>query len=191
MDKNAKILSAVGALFITISPVVAWIPLINLAGLIGIILFLVGINGIGKYLSKPEVFSESLWAFLVVIIGVVIIAVVDIIAVVLLGGGAILSASFGTAELSYKNLISTAGPALGVVIGISTLVGWILFIIYGNKMSKASELLGESFPNLRFKASAKLFKLGGWLSIVLGVGFLLIWVAWLLYTIDLFSLPES
>ncbi|MCX8096107.1 MAG: DUF996 domain-containing protein [Spirochaetes bacterium] len=198
MDKTSKTLSAVGSLLIVISPIVFWKSLLNLSGLVGIVLFLVGIHSIASQLNKKEIFWEALKGIVTLAVGIIVISIVLIatigLSVLGLIGSLSISFTIDTEDTEYLNVLLNSlysiGPRILIVVILSAIASWILMIIYGLKMSKVSDMLNESFSNLRFKEASILFKLGGWLSIIL-VGFILIWVAWLLYTIDFFSLPES
>lgn len=198
MDKTSKTLSAVGSLLVVVSLSVFWIPLTNLAGLVGIVLFLVGLHRIADQLNKKEIFREALKGIVIPIVGIIVIFIV----LMVLTGLSILTL-IGSSPMDFKmdmknmedlnlllNFLYSTGSTILIVVILSVIASWILIIIHGLKMSKVSDMLNESFSNLRFKAASLLFKLGGWLSIIL-VGFVLIWIAWLLYTIDFFSLPES
>lgn len=200
MNKTSKTLSAVGSLLIVVSPFIFWTPLLNFSGLVGTILFLVGLHGIASYLNKKEIFSEALKGIVILIVGTIVLSLIFIVVVAIgIAGiaGSLSSMMFSTEEENIENLINlflslfySAGPVVLAVVVLFVIAFWILMIIYGLKMSKASDMLNDSFSNLRFKGASILFKLGGWLSIII-VGFVLVWIAWLLYTIDFFSLPES
>lgn len=198
MDRTSKTLSAVGSLLIVISPIVFWKPFLNLSGLVGTVLFLVGIHSIASYLNKKEIFLEALKGIVTLAVGTIVISIVLIATIGLsilgLTGSFSISFTIDTEDTEYLNVLLNSlysiGPRILIVVILSAIAFWILMIIYGLKMSKVSDMLNESFSNLRFKGASILFKLGGWLSIIL-VGFILIWIAWLLYTIDFFSLPES
>lgn len=199
MNNTTKVLAAVGSLLIVISPLIFWVPFLNLAvSLAGIVLFLVGISGISNYLNEKRIFSDALKAILIVVIGGFVVGfvwVVIVLIVAALFAPTIFSllSSVGAGKVGteiYIQLLASLGVT-GAILVLLLIIGmWILMIIFGIKMKNVSDLLNNKFPDLRFKTSGTLFKLGGWLSIIL-VGSVLIWIAWILYTIDFFSLPTS
>ncbi|MEN2998127.1 MAG: DUF996 domain-containing protein [Brevinematia bacterium] len=196
MSQDAKTLSALGSLFIVISPILFLIPILSgILSLAGAVLFLIGLSKISNSVNEPKMFSQGLWAILLPLI-------VSFIAVMIIGVTIVAAAiSFGlavgstqiTENIDLQTIISLMSGVgiVGLIIIILCFISiWVSVIIYGLKMNTVSELLNKHFPEMEFKVAGTLFKIGGWLSILL-VGGLLIWIAWILYTVKFFQAKAS
>lgn len=191
MKSNTKMMLAVGSLLIllTVVPGVPWV------GIVGVVLFLIGMYQLSQEKSDATLFNEALWAFLIPIIGGVVLSLVGGIL-----GVASIGAFWGTVGMGMGrgmrrgmegifSLFSTgSGVLLVLLMMVVILAGWALAVIYGIRMQKVSLALENHLGNANFKTAGLLFFWGGWLAIV-GVGILLTWIGWLLYTIAFFSLP--
>ncbi|MCX7883095.1 MAG: DUF996 domain-containing protein [Brevinematales bacterium] len=187
MEKNAKMLAAIGSLLICL----VMIPGVHFISLVGLILFLVGIYQLSSVKQDKTLFQEALWAFLIPTVGGIVLAIgTAIVSVIGIGmGGMTREGWFESERITH---LLTTGMGMGILLlGIVVLVGaWVLGIIFGAKMQKVSLSLDQHFPHANFRLAGSFFFWGGWLSIIL-VGALLIWIAWLLYTLTFFSLPEE
>ncbi len=192
MEKNTKTLLSVGSLLILL----ALVPGISWVSIVGIVLFLIGIHQLSQAVKDNDLFSETLWAFLIPVIGGAILALVIGIFTVIFAGsvvglaGTMEMSNFDVDKFSPFALFSVGGGVVILLVAVAAILGWVLAIIYGTKMQKVSISLENHLQNANFKTAGSLFFWGGWLSIIL-VGAILIWVGWLLYTIGFFSVSEK
>ncbi|URA11161.1 DUF996 domain-containing protein [Thermospira aquatica] len=192
MDKNTKTLLSVGSLLIILGVV----PHLFWVGIVGMVLFLIGIQQFSRSVQDHNLFSDTLWAFLIPVIGLTILSFVIIGTFATTFSGAIIRGE-GIPMRGFPGRFSSpfaffsAGGGLMFLGGIITaLIAWTFAIVYGIRMQKVSLSLENYLHNNLFRTAGSLFFWGGWLSIIL-VGMILIWVGWLLYTIGFFSVSEK
>lgn len=192
MKSNTKMMLAVGSLLIllTVVPGVRW------TGIVGIVLFLMGMYQLSQEKSDATLFNEALWAFLIPIIGGVVLSVIGgVLGIAWMGtvwGTLGMGMGRGMGPRGIDTLFSLLSTGSGIVfvllVILFLLAGWALAVVYGVRMQKVSLFLESHAGNASFKTAGVLFFWGGWLAII-GVGILLAWIGWLLYTIAFFSLP--
>lgn len=191
MDKNTKLMAAVGCLLL----VLVLLPGMRWGSIVGIVLFLWAMNTLSKAKNEPVLFREALLAFLIPGIGGVLLGIIGgIVVATLIASSTALMTFFDmkniSATLLSTNILTTLGVG-GVIVGIiGVIVGWIFAIVHGIKMQKVSLILESHLNTSNFSIAGTLFFWGGWLTPLL-VGVILLWAGWLLYTIAFFSLPQQ
>ncbi|MFN4216923.1 MAG: DUF996 domain-containing protein [Brevinematales bacterium] len=190
MKSHTKILLAVASLLMLLSvfPGVMWV------GIGGLVLFLVGMHQLSQEKSDAHLFHGALWAFLVSVIGGIILGIFGGV-VGIVGMGALWRTSAmrmgGRGMESLFSCFATENDmVLLLLLLVFVLAFWAIAVLYGIWMQKVSLSLESHLGNASFRTAGLLFFWGGWLAIV-GVGIVLGWVAWLLYTIAFFSLPAE
>jgi uncharacterized membrane protein len=199
---SSKTLGGIGALLIFIG-VLPYVNYFGVIELIGAILVLIALHGLGSYYKEEGIFNNALYGIIAGIVGVVLAIVVGI-AVILPdikdfilklfpswnGDWSTLSSLSGmtpsTANIDFGDVIPFIVAAI-VIIAIL----WVFGII-------SAFLVRRSLKQLSMKANVGLFSTAGLLLligavlIIVGFGFLLIWIAILLVAIAFFTMhPES
>lgn len=163
--ESDRSLAGVGALLIGIGMVFP--PL----GFVGIILLLVGVNGLANFYGDRAIFSHALWGLLFLIIGFA--AAIVLVFVGLLGG-----AFF---------IIATAGfGAVGLVIG-ALIVGFVFFLLSAVYYRKSFDILRDRSGEGLFGTAGTLLFIGAILTIIL-IGLFLMLIAWIIVAVAFFSM---
>ncbi len=184
MRKQAITLGRIGILL----PIASIIPFIGtLAGLAVMVLLLFSHYYFSKVYEKPGIFKNAL-------IGTVITVATNVVGVILLVvavGSAAFSLSGGAMEdfgfQEVQKILFESG--LSIFAGIIMLAGLIAgyYFIYQSLISLASES-GVKY----FKTAGLLYFIGSILILLFFLGFLVIFVAWILHIVAYFSIqPEG
>lgn len=165
--ESNKTLGGVGALLIAIG------FLFPILILVGIILVLIAMKGLSEYYDEEGIFENALYGFIFGIIGVVALIVIFV---------AIFFAGIVAWEWPFTF------PIVTLVLLIAGLVVIFIFfmlqaVFYRNSFTILSERSGEKI----FDTAGLLLLIGAILTIIL-VGFVLLFVAWILATVGFFSI---
>ncbi len=174
-----RMLGGVGAILTAIGSFIPFSPSIGIVYIIGIILVLISMKGLSEDFKEPSIFRNTLNGFIFGIIG----AVVGI-------------ASFAAVIASIFSSFTFTRPLFNVF-GILLAIGALL-VVFG-LLVIASVFLKRAFDVLASKSGEKLFHTGGLLLlvgaaliIIFGLGFVLLFVAWILLAVGFFSVrPPS
>ncbi len=211
--ESSKTLGGAGALLLFVAATLFIISSFGLTfgafgalalGVVGLILLLIGLNGIAGYFKDRFIFNQSLFAVIVVVIGLVVAGVVLVSVVLanltpLLGmlypgwNGAITDLPNTTPDpnaLTPDNInIAALMPLLIGFVGVWVVV-WITAII-------ATFLVRRSLVAIADKSSTKLFStagmimlIGGFLGLV-AIGYFLIVIGLLLLAVAFFQLQPT
>lgn len=194
--ESSKNLGGVGALLIVIASVGLFgQAFVGLLGLVGIILVLIALKGISDYYQEAGIFNNALYAIIIAIIGLVAF-VGAIVASVLMflsnlpielkdlvekGDWASFAAKF-PAEFTNMNVIWTL---VGTII-IALVVLFIFAIIAMVFFRKSLGLLSSKTGVGLFGTAGLLMLIGAVLTIII-IGFLLIWIGWILLIVAFFT----
>jgi len=141
---------------------------IGAIGIAGVVLFLVAMHRLGQYYGEPRIFNNALYSILTEIVGVVVIfAVVFGLFFALIPRTTTTTTNPGTFAIGFIALL------LGVI--VAALVIQILSAYFARN---AFNKLGEKSGVSSFNTAGLLYLIGGVLAIV-GIGSLLIWIAWI------------
>jgi uncharacterized membrane protein len=176
---QAKTLGGIGSIFtlLFIVPTVGW-----LLAFVGFILMLVAVKYIADSLGDQAIFNNM------------IISVIAAIAGVVIGGVFILGSaltfvmpSMGAGVPTYTagNMI---GFLLGVIVGL--VVVWIAYIASAYFLRKSYNVIADRLGVGMFRTAALLYLIGA-ITVVILVGFAIIFVAEILQVVAFFSLPEA
>ncbi len=179
--KQAVTLGRIGILL----PIASIIPILGaLAGLASLVLLVLSHYNFSKVYDKAGIFKKALTGFIVQIGGNII-------------GGIIIAIGVGTAAVSLsadgpeslglqqvKNLIFESG--LTIFGAIFILVGLIVGFYF---LFEALKELAEQTEIKLFKTAGLLYFIGAISIIVFFIGFLIIFVAWIIHIIAYFSVP--
>ncbi len=192
-----KNLGGVGALLIVIGFFGSFVPYAGVLSLIGLILLLIGLKGMSSYYQEAGIFNNVLYAIIIGIVGAVVAVAVAVFALVAFFANLGLNltnvsnwSTFGTdianRFASDPNVINTFLP----VIGTFFLVLVIIFVV----AIIAAFLIRKSLTSLSAKTGVGLFGTAGLLMLIgavltiIVIGFVLIWIAWILVAVAFFQI---
>lgn len=194
--ETSKILGGIGSLLIVIGSVGSIGGFAGILGLVGLILVLVALKGLAEHYSEGGIFNNAIYGIIIAIVGgVASIAAIFMSALAALAAlGIDLSevtdwSAFATIlENSLKNLtnFNTILPFLGAII-VALVVLFVFAIITAIFFRKSLVTLSEKTGVKMFATAGLLMLIGAVLTIVL-IGFIIMWVAWILITVAFFSL---
>jgi uncharacterized membrane protein len=165
--ESSRTLAGIGAILLFLSAV----PIV---GIIGIIMVLIGMKGLAEHYKDDSIYRNALTGVLFGIIGLVALAV------------GVISAFFGGIFSGF-----VLGP-VGIGFGLLTLVlvivvVFVFFVLMAFYFRKAFSSLAERSGENLFHTSGSLLFWGAVLTII-GVGLILIFLAWIFATVAFFSI---
>jgi len=169
--ESSKTMAGVGSILLILS-IVPYAGVVF--GIIGIILFLMGIKGLASYYQNNEIYQDSVTGVIYYIIAVIAAAV------------AIIALAIG--------FVTGIGIILGIVIFfLALIVAFIFYILAATRLRKTFDLLAQKSGDHSFATAGTLLWWGAILTIVFGLGLILIFIAWIFSTIGFFSmkLPQQ
>lgn len=194
--ESNKTLGGVGALLMVISPILgAYInPFIGVLGLVGIILVLIAMKGLADHYNESGIFNNTLYGVILTIIGAVVFGATIIVgAVGLLSDLNLDLTTLSTdpaaiSNMNWEELINFDIILDYLVIIFAGLVVLFIFtviaaIFYRKSLTSLSEKSGVGL----FGTTGLILLIGAVLTII-GIGFLLLWVALILLAIAFFSI---
>jgi uncharacterized membrane protein len=142
--------------------------------IVGIILLYVGIKGLSEYYKDESIIRDAVRGFIFLIIAAIAIAV-----------------AFPLIIISGMFSAFTLGP-LGVGFGflafiLAIVLVFIFYVLAAMSLRKSFNSLAQKSGEHMFETAGTLLLIGAILTIVL-VGFLLIFIAWIMATIAFFSI---
>ncbi|MDH5482988.1 MAG: DUF996 domain-containing protein [Candidatus Bathyarchaeota archaeon] len=193
MSKN---LGGIGAILIVIAGLGALGTIyVGLLGLVGIILVLISAKGLTDHYGEGGIFNNGLYGIVMGIIGV--ISLVGIVAFGVLS--AIADLGIDTSDWANMGLELQQRIMEGDISFILELLGalilaWIVFsiciIIATIFARKSLNLMSAKTGTGMFGTAGILMLIGGILAVV-AIGYLLIWVAWILVAVAFFSIKTQ
>jgi uncharacterized membrane protein len=142
--------------------------------IVGIILVFIGMKGLSDYYKEPSIYQNALWGLIFgIIAGVAVAAAVPLI---FIGG--------------------LFGGALGLGVGLLSLFGvlvvvFVFYVIAAMYLRRAFSALAQKTGEHAFESAGNLLWIGALLTIVFGIGLILIFIAWIFATIGFFSMKPS
>ncbi len=170
--ESNRILGGVGALLTAIGSLVLFSGPVGIVGIVGIILVLISMRGLADDFKDPTIYRSTLNAFIFGFIGILIAIGVF--------------AAFG-----FLSGFIFAHPIVGAFGFLGALAGWglmFVFILIGGVFYK------HAFDSLASKSHEGLLRTGslilliGSILTIIFIGFFLLFVAWIVIAIGLFSL---
>ncbi len=149
-----------------VGSILVFIPILNI---IGYILLLVSINDISASVQDRSIFTNAIIAAILQIAGVAI------------GFGVIF------AGIAASAMTGGLSAAAGVFTGLAAV--WICFVIAAYFLRKSYDSMGSKLGISQFGTAGLLFLIGSGLVIIL-VGFILIFVAYIFQAIAFFSIRD-
>ena len=175
--ESTKTMAGEGALLLLLSiiPYVGWV-----LGIVGIILLLKSTRELSKYYGEEQIYRNSLRGVTYYIVALVA-ATVAVTALVL---GIATATNFTFAS----DFVFTAGFGVGLAaLFIGLIVAFVFYVLAASHLKRTFNTLAEKSGETSFNTAGSLLWLGSILTII-GVGLLLIFVAWIFATIGFFGM---
>lgn len=162
--ESSKTLAAVGALLMFLS----FVPVL---GIIGIILLFLGLKGLSEYYRDETIISDALKGLVFGIIGII-------------GASAFILLLGFTGAIFFG-----AAAAIGVIAGIigALAIAFVFYLLMAMNFKRAFDTLAQKTGEHGFQTAGSLLWWGAILTIII-VGFVLVWIAFLILAIAFFSL---
>jgi uncharacterized membrane protein len=173
----SKTLAIEGSILLILGPVpyVGWI-----LGIIGIILLIRSIKEFANYYQDNQIYENALTGVKFYIIAL-IAAAVAITSIVI-------GAASATGFTFKEPFVFTAGFAAGLIAFLAGLIiAFVFFVLASTHLRKTFDTLAQKSGEHSFTTSASLLWWGSILTII-GVGFILIFVAWIFAVIGFFTM---
>jgi uncharacterized membrane protein len=182
---QAKTLGGVGSilLLLTIAPSVGFV-----LGIVGLILILVALKYVSDAVNDKSIFNNAIIAIVLAIVGIVVAGAVVIsylLSYIGLGSLSSLPMTFRSGLLPPGGLL----PLLSTII-IALAAVWIFYVVSAIFLRRSFGSVSTKLNVGMFQTAALIYLIGAALTIVL-VGFVLIFVADILFIIAFFSIPET
>jgi len=176
----SKTLAGEGAILLLLSlvPYAGWI-----LGIIGVILLLRGMKELSNYYQDEEIYKNSLTGVKYYIVAIVAAGVA--ISAIVLGVWSATGFNFTT------DFVFTAGFGAGLVAFLGGLIVAVIFYIVATMhLRKTFNALAQKSGEASFTTAGSLLWWGAIFTII-GVGFLLIFIAWIFATIGFFAMKPQ
>jgi len=201
--KQAKILGGLGAIFILcfVIPVIGWI-----LSIVGFILTAIAIKEISDKVKDKPIFTN----YLISIILYFVSGVTAIIGSIIFFFSAVVNNidkfknfnnwngfnDFGIRDFNFfrgspeiRDFLTTIGSKIWILILILA-IAWVIFVVAGYFTKSSFDRLVEKIKIDNFKTAGLLIFIGSILTILFGVGFIIILVGVIFEIISFFSLPD-
>ncbi|MCL2135342.1 MAG: DUF996 domain-containing protein [Candidatus Bathyarchaeota archaeon] len=169
----SKNLTAIGSLLMII-------PGVNI---IGAILIFIGMKGLSEYYKDDNIFNSVLKGIIFGVIGVICaVATLDVVWYSVIRAG-----YYGGGIASF-----VSGIILGIMATIVLLIiAFVFMLLMATNLRKAFDTLGDRSGEKLFYTAGTFLWFGAILTIIIGFGVVLVFIAYILLTIAFFSLKES
>lgn len=189
----SKNLGGIGAILLVIGVLgVLGTIYASVLSLVGIILVLIAMKGLADYYNEGGIFNNALYGFLTTIVGGVASVAVLVISVILALTTLITDwtnpTEWETLFQDFTNL-SALWTLLGSIIAALIIV-FIFAIITALFYRKSFNLLAAKSGVSMFSTAGLLLLIGAVLTIIL-VGFIIIWIAFILLAVGFFSIKTT
>ena len=158
--------------------------------LVGAILVLIALKGFADHYQEGGIFNNALYGFIAVIVGAV--ATVAIFMMLILQTLASIEIDWTNPTAVQQYFMSNLNAVWSLVAG--AIGAWVVFFIF---MIISAVLVRKSLTSLSEKSGEKIFGTAGllWLigavlSIIL-IGFIVVWISWILVAVGFFSIKAA
>ena len=165
--ESGRTLGGIGALLMVIG---SFVPFLSI---VGIIFLLVGLRRLADYYKDDSIFQNALYGLIFMIIGIVAAAFV------------MLTLLFGLSIIPQAPSIGPLAFLGGSIVAL--VVGFIFYLLAAIFYRRTFDTLAEKTGVKMFGTGGLLLLLGAVLTIII-IGLLLIFIAWILLTVALFSI---
>ena len=175
----SKTLAGEGSILLLLSlvPYAGWI-----LGIIGIVLLMRGMKELSYYYQDENIYRNSLTGLKYYIIAIIAIAVA--------GAAMVLGVWSATAFTFTTNFVFNAAFGVGLIVFLAGLVtAFVFYILAASHLKTTFNTLAQKSGEQSFNTAGSLLWWGSILTI-LGVGLLLIFIAWIFATIGFFTMKS-
>lgn len=187
--ESNKTLGGVGALLMVIGLTAMFaFPYAAFLVLVGIIIVLISLKGLAEHYQERGIFNNALYGVITLIVGFVAFVATMIVAALQLFSTAVDWTNPAEVQqylMDLSNLWSIVGTALAAFV-----VLFIFLVISGVLFRKSLDSLSARSGEKLFGTAGLVWLIGAVLSIIL-VGFLIIWIAWILMAAGFFSIKTA
>jgi len=141
-------------------------------GLIGIILVLVSLKGLSEYYNDKEIFTNALYGFIFVLIGI-IVALISFFAMFMTG-----------AFFAFHPMLGVTGM-LSLLVPLTVL--FLFYLLRAFFYRKSFTILSQKSGERMFETVGLILLIGAALTII-AVSILILLIAWILATVAFFSM---
>jgi uncharacterized membrane protein len=176
----SKTLAGEGAILLLLSlvPYAGWI-----LGIIGVILLLRGMKELSNYYQDEEIYKNTLTGVKFYIIAIVAAGIA--IAAITIGVWSATGFTFTT------DFVFTAGFGVGLITFLAGLiVAFVFYVLATSHLRRTFNTLAQKSGETSFTTAGNLLWWGAILTII-GVGLLLIFIAWIFATIGFFTMKPQ
>lgn len=174
-----KTLAGEGSILLILGlvPYVGWV-----LGIIGVILFLRGVKELANYYQDNEIYKNALTGVKFYIIALIAAAVATTSIVI----------GVGTAtSFTFKNFVLTAGFAAGLIAFLAGLIiAFIFYVLAASHLKRTFNTIADKSGEHSFATAASLLWWGAFLTII-GIGLILIFIAWIFAVIGFFAMKSQ
>jgi len=187
---EAKVYGGIGALLMLIGIFIPYGgPIISI---IGLVFIFIAVKAISEITKDEDIFRNYLMHFIFTILAIVAIIVIMIIAFGAAGGFSWITE---LTELQSEDItdFNTFWDLFGdMIVGaiVALVVGWILAIISALYLRKSYNNIAEHTKVSTFKTTGTIYLIGA-ITLIILIGFLIIFIAKIIEIIAYFSIPES
>ena len=188
--KNAKIFGGIGALLMLIG---LFIPSsFGILALIGFILTFIAVKIIADESKEKAIFSNFLYFFILTIVAIVAAGVIGLVTFQSVGG---LEYFMDLQDLVMSNpsdpmvIWNYIQPMITGMLA-TLIVGWIIIVISVFFLRKSFNMIADVTKVKWFGTTALLFLIGAFTMVII-VGFLIMFIAVILEVVAFFSLPNQ
>jgi uncharacterized membrane protein len=168
--ESGKNLAGIGALLLVIG---SFVPFLSI---VGIILFYIGLKGLGQAYNDRLIFQDALYALIFGIIGGIVL------------GLGLVSFFFGFAVIPLAAGAGFLGfSLLSLVFFVLAFVFYLLMAIY---FRRSFDILATRSGVGLFRTAGLILLIGAILTIIF-FGLILIFIAWILVTVAIFQIPTT
>lgn len=161
-------------LILGVVPYVGWV-----LGIIGIILLMRGIKELANYYQDNAIYQNALTGVKYYIIALIAAAVA--VTSIVIGVGS-------ATDFKFKNFVLTPGFAVSLMAFFAGLIiAFIFFILASTNLRKTFETLAQKSGEHSFATAGMLLWWGSILTII-GVGFIVIFIAWIFAVVGFFTM---
>ncbi len=168
--KSIKTLGGLGALFLVLS----WLPYLGfLLAIVGLVLLAIALKKVSDAAPERGIFTNFIIAFLVNFVG----------GLIAMFGGLFSMLPFMAGD---ENTMAI-GIGLGTIVAF--VIGYIAFVASGYYYKKCFTDTGDVLNQPLFKTAGNVIFWGSVAGIII-IGFLVVWIGWILVTVAFFTLPD-
>jgi uncharacterized membrane protein len=179
---NAKTLGGIGSILVLLTafPAVGWV-----LGIVGFVMILVAVKYVSEDLKEKGIFNNMITAVALSIAGILVASLVVVTTVL----SAIANSYFTSTFTPSASITTSQWIAFGTAIGLGLFGAWIFLLASSVFLRRSYNAIGSRLNVNVFNTAGLLYLIGAATAVV-GVGFIILFVAEIVTAAAFFSLPE-